>query len=176
VRFLEVRRHSVRNLPDEHLSDGGRRLAADVGRTRGPFRLVVTSPALRARETAVAMGFPPDEVDPTWYGLGDGRVPFPLSFPEMRDQLAVNPRAREVAGKFVVAVRALLERVPDEAAVLVVAHGGVPELVAATRCEPAVLAQLGGACRCMEGVYLEFEAEACVSAAALRVPPERTRM
>jgi broad specificity phosphatase PhoE len=176
VRLLEVRRHSVRDLPDEHLSEGGRRLATDVGRTRGPFRVVVSSPVLRARETALAMGFPPHAEDPLWYELGDGRVPWPLSFPEMLDQLAVNPRARETALRFRAAVAALLAQVSDGEAVLVVAHGGVPELIAATWCEPAVLDELGPPCRCMEGVQLAFEGEVCVRATALRVPADRTRI
>jgi hypothetical protein len=176
MRFLEVRRHSVRDLPDEHLSDAGRQLAADVGRSRGPFRRVVSSPELRAQETAVAMGFPPDEVDPLWYDLGDGRVPWPLSFPEMLDQLATNPRALEVAARFRTATRQLLARSRDGDAVLVVAHGGVPELVAAIWCAPAVLERIGPPCRCMEGVYLEFEGEVCLTGSALRVPAHRTRI
>jgi broad specificity phosphatase PhoE len=176
MRFVEIRRHSVRDLPDEHLSAAGRALAAEVGRTRGPFRLVVSSPAPRARETAVAMGFPPDEEDPVWYDLGDGRVPWPASFSEMLDQLATNPRAMEVAGRFRTAILRLLARVRDGEAVLVVAHGGVPELVAASWCEPAVLDRLGSPGRCMEGVRLDFEGEVCVGATDLRVPADRTRM
>jgi hypothetical protein len=176
VRFVEICRHSVRDLPDEHLSEAGRRLAADVGRTRGPFRRVVSSPELRAIETAVAMGFPPDDVDAVWYDLGDGRVPWPLSYREMLDQLAVNPRAMEVAARFRTAVLRLIDRIGDGEAVLVVAHGGVPELVAASWCAPDVLDRLGPAGRCMEGLRLGFERGACVSAEDLRVPADRTRI
>jgi broad specificity phosphatase PhoE len=176
VRFIEIRRHSVRDLPDEHLSEAGRRLAVDVGRTRGPFRRVVSSPALRAVETAVAMGFPPDDVDAVWYDLGDGRVPWPLSYREMLDQLAVNPRATEVAARFRTAMLGLLDRLHEGEAALVVAHGGVPEMVAASWCDPAVLDRLGPAGRCMEGVRLGFEGRVCVSAEDLRVPADRTRI
>jgi hypothetical protein len=174
--MLEVRRHSVRDIPDEHLSDRGRQLAADVGRTRGPFRLVVTSPVPRARETVLAMGFAPDEENALWFEVGDGRVAWPVSFREMLDQLGVNPRAMELSGRFREAVRGLLARVRDGEAVLVVAHGGVPELVAASFCEPAMLDRLGPAGRCMEGVELAFEGEVCVGATDLRVPADRTRM
>ncbi len=176
MRSVELRRHSVRDRPAEHLSEAGRRLAADVGRTRGPFRLVVSSPAPRARETAEAMGFPPDEVDDLWYDLGEGGIPWPASFREMLDQLAVNPRAVEFAGRTRTAVRALLARIRDGEAVLVTTHGGVPELVAASWCEPAVLDRMGPACRCMEGVRLEFRDGTCAAGAALRVPADRTRM
>ncbi len=176
MKIVEIRRHSVRDLPDEHLSEAGRQLAAEVGRSDGPFRLVVSSPKLRAQETALAMGFPPDEIDPRWYDLGDGQVPWPLSFSEMLEQLAVNPRAAEVAAKFRTGVLDLLGRIPDGASVLIVAHGGVPELVAASWCAPATLEEMGPACRCMEGIRLEFDGSTCVAAAVLRVPAERTRI
>lgn len=176
MQFAEIRRHSVRDLRDEHLSVGGRQLAADVGRARGPFRLVVSSPVPRARETAIAMGFPPDEEDSVWYDLGDGRVPWPVSFSEMLEQLAINPRAAEVAGRFRTSILRLLGRIREGEALLVVAHGGVPELVAASCCEPDVLSRLGPPVRCMEEVRLDFEGGVCVGATALRVPSDRTRM
>jgi broad specificity phosphatase PhoE len=176
VRHFEVRRHSVRDIPDEHLSAQGRRLAAEFGRGLGPFRLVVASPAARARETADAMGFPADELDPLWNALGDGRVAWPVPFRGMLDEIAVNPRAAEVAVRFQTGARELLGRVRDDEAVLLVAHGGVPELLAAAWCEPAVLDRLGPACRCMEGVRFAFTGDVCTSAEALRVSPERTRM
>jgi broad specificity phosphatase PhoE len=176
MRYVEIRRHSVRDLPGVHLSEPGRRLAADVGRTRGPFRVVVSSPELRAQETAIAMGFPPDELDRLWNDLGDGRVPWPLSFAEMLDQLAINPRAIEVAARFRTGLSSLLARIGERDAILVVAHGGVPELVVASWCEPGGLDRMGPACRCMEGVYLGFDGEVCVTSTPLRVPAERTRI
>jgi hypothetical protein len=176
VRFLEVRRHSVRDLPNEHLSEAGRRLAKDVGRTRGPFQIVVSSPAPRAQETALAMGFPPTKVDQLWYELGDGSLPWPLSFSEMREQFDQNPRASNIAARFWAAGRAILTRVPEMGSALIVAHGGVPELLAASRFGTAILAGLGAPCKCMEGIYLSLEGKAVVAVTTLRVPEARTRI
>ena len=57
MRYLEIRRHSRRIQPNEHLSQEGVDLARRIGKEAGPFDLVVSSPELRASETAVAMGF-----------------------------------------------------------------------------------------------------------------------
>ena len=61
MRILEARRHSMRDKPGEQLSTEGITLARPIGSNTGPFGLVVTSPAHRAIETAVAMGFAVNE-------------------------------------------------------------------------------------------------------------------
>jgi len=62
TRELEVRRHSKRERPGQHLTRWGVALARRVGAGIGPFDLVVTSPLARCIETAVAMGFAVDDV------------------------------------------------------------------------------------------------------------------
>lgn len=56
--MLEIRRHSKRNGDEAvHLSQEGVELARWSGTLMGPFQVVATSVAPRARETAIAMGF-----------------------------------------------------------------------------------------------------------------------
>lgn len=56
--MLEIRRHSKRNGDEAvHLSQEGVELARWSGTLMGPFEVVATSVAPRARETAIAMGF-----------------------------------------------------------------------------------------------------------------------
>jgi broad specificity phosphatase PhoE len=176
MRSVEIRRHSVRNLSSEPLSEAGRSLPEDVGRARGPFQLVVSSPTARARETALAMGFRPTGVDPLWYELGDGSIPWPLSFREMGFQFEADPRAKEIAGRFQEAIRGLTDRVSEGSSVLLIARGGVPELVAASWFPPTVLEGLGSPCKCMEGTCLFVEHGRAVGVEALRVPGYRTRI
>lgn len=57
MRYLEMRRHSKRIQPNEHLSQEGVELARRIGAGAGPFDLVVAMPPPRMSETAVAMGF-----------------------------------------------------------------------------------------------------------------------
>ena len=57
MKYLELRRHSKRVIPGDHLSQAGVNLARRVGEAMGPFGLVITSTLPRAFQTAIAMGF-----------------------------------------------------------------------------------------------------------------------
>ena len=61
MRTLEVRRHTMRVKPGQHLSQAGVDLARRIGNTVGPFQRVVTTSIPRAFETAIAMGCAVDE-------------------------------------------------------------------------------------------------------------------
>src|SRR5581483_10534951 len=71
MRWLEVRRHS---LTKKGTARGrGSHLSAE-GVTLGPFARVLTSPAPRAIETAVAMGFAVDDIIELPSGYVPGQV------------------------------------------------------------------------------------------------------
>src|SRR5262249_3758694 len=62
MRTIEIRRHAPTKKGEErgkgsHLSPEGVALARNIGAEIGPFDLVLTSPAPRTLETAIAMGF-----------------------------------------------------------------------------------------------------------------------
>src|SRR5512135_1360082 len=83
MKTLEVRRHSIRSRPGEHLNQSGVTLARLVGENLGPFDRVVTSSTPRAFETAIAMGFAVDEQVEWMSTYGDDverEVPWPQSF------------------------------------------------------------------------------------------------
>src|SRR5919108_3033522 len=61
MKSIEIRRHSMRSKPGDHLNQSGVTLARLVGENLGPFDRVVTSTLPRAFETAIAMGFAVDE-------------------------------------------------------------------------------------------------------------------
>jgi len=177
VKSLEVRRHSDRTRPDEHLSAAGRALAEEVGRTRGPFERVISSAATRAIETAESMGFSPEVSHEVWLDpVSTGQVPWPRTFNEYRilidSDSGVRLRALEVRSELLT----ILESLGRDRQALVVGHGGLSELAVGTLSPARELATLGGPCRCMEGAYLTFEDGKCVSAKVLRVPSERTRL
>jgi hypothetical protein len=62
MRYLELRRHTRRKGQDPHISQAGLDLARKAGDGMGPFVRVVSSPAVRCIETAVAMGFAVGEI------------------------------------------------------------------------------------------------------------------
>lgn len=64
MRYVEVRRHTMRHKPGKHLTQEGVELARRVGNSMGPFVRVITSKSPRAFETAIAMGYAVDERAP----------------------------------------------------------------------------------------------------------------
>ncbi|HEV2011967.1 MAG TPA: phosphoglycerate mutase family protein [Candidatus Limnocylindria bacterium] len=77
MRELEVRRHSKRQRPGQHLTQWGVARARRVGAGIGPFDLVVTSPLARCVETAIAMGFAVSDVDARLAGPDGAGETFP---------------------------------------------------------------------------------------------------
>src|SRR5215216_5973897 len=85
MRTIEIRRHSMRSKPGDHLSQPGVSLARLVGQNLGPFDRVMTSTLPRAFETAIAMGFAVDEQNELMSTYGPGvewEAPWPVSLRE----------------------------------------------------------------------------------------------
>ena len=83
MKTIEIRRHSIRSKPGDHLNQTGVTLARLVGENLGPFDRVITSTLPRAFETAIAMGFAVDEQNELMSSYGNAverEAPWPLSF------------------------------------------------------------------------------------------------
>jgi hypothetical protein len=83
MKTIEIRRHSIRSIPGDHLNQAGVSLARQVGENLGLFDRVSTSTLPRAFETAIAMGFAVREQVElmSTYGADVERdVPWPQSF------------------------------------------------------------------------------------------------
>jgi broad specificity phosphatase PhoE len=179
VQRVELRRHSVRDKPAEGLSPGGRALAWEEGARTGPFDLVISSPMLRAVETATAMGFGRPRIDGRWRELGPKTVEelgWPASFDHCQEVLEEGRSALHKAVELVDALLEHLEEVPEGGGLLVVTHGGMPELVSVRLLPRADARVWGGALRCMEGVRISIEAGRAKGIEVLRVPDAKTRM
>lgn len=136
MRYLEVRRHTMRTKPGEHLSQAGVVLARRVGHAMGPFDRVVTTLAPRAFETAIAMGFAVDEQlevlgdipHAVWDEIGhQERWEWDQPFVKFAQYVASGgPTARLGQRQRAAWLRAL-ESVPDEGSALIISHGRVIE-------------------------------------------------
>ena len=172
MRYIEIRRHTLRVKPGQHLSQEGVTLARRVGETSGPFRRVITSTVPRAFETAIAMGFAVDEQIETLSEMGhemDAAIAWPTSFASIAQAIRTN----EAAGKFARAqarlLRSIAKLLPEGGAALVISHGGIVE-AAAIGCLPeADHVAWGPYCDCCEGVRLAFDGEQFIGAEILRV-------
>jgi broad specificity phosphatase PhoE len=177
---IDLRRHSLRTVPEIHLSEAGRTLAREVGASTGPFDRVVSSPALRAVETAASMGYPDPEID-ALFGAGwpevEAVVPWPSPFMAFRRALDLEePAVVEKARELSASLRTIARELPAGGRALVVTHGGVTELsTVALRPHDDALTW-GEPCRCLEGVRITFDNGVALSAELLRLDPRRTRM
>jgi len=123
MKTIEIRRHSIRSKPGDHLNQQGVTLARLVGQNLGPFDRVVTSTLPRAIETAIAMGFGVDEINETMSTTGNDverEAPWPLSPAEYAEAIHRGGAAARYASQLVAVYTKLANYLVDERAALVV--------------------------------------------------------
>jgi broad specificity phosphatase PhoE len=172
VKTIEVRRHSIRSKPGDHLNQSGVRLARRVGEHIGPFDRVVTSTLPRAFETAIAMGFAVDEQNELMSTHGrdvEREAPWPLSFATYAEVVQDGGAAARYARQLAAVYSKLADRLADGRAALVINHGGVLELGVVACLPGADYASWGDAVDYCEGARLFWEDGKCVNAEVLRM-------
>jgi broad specificity phosphatase PhoE len=138
MKILEIRRHSIRFQPGDHLNQTGVTLARTVGQNIGPFDLVVTSTLPRAFETAIAMGFAVDqqiELMSTYRNDVGREAPWPLSPAGYAEAVQGGGAAARYANQLVELYSKLINYLAEGRAALVINHGGILEL-GAVACLP----------------------------------------
>jgi len=172
MRYVEVRRHSIRAKPGQHLSQAGINLARRVGSSIGPFHRVVTSPLPRAFETAIAMGFAVNEQFDQLSEMG-GDVSAELHWAAGLAEFARVVTQGTATGRFARAQaelwRSIARSLPDGGRALVITHGGIIEAGAVACLPEADHSAWGPACDYCEGVRLGFSGDAFTEAEILRV-------
>jgi len=172
MRYLEVRRHTMRPKPGQHLSQAGVDLARRIGEDLGPFEYVVTSVIPRAFETAIAMGFAVDE-QIEQLGVMDAaiemEVGWPATFAEYARAMKLGGATARFGRVLAEVWRGVVERVSSAGNALIITHGGIIE-IGATGCLPqADHSAWGDHCSYCEGVRLGFDGEVFVTCEILRV-------
>ncbi len=172
MRYIEIRRHTMRVKPGQHLSQEGVTLARRVGEAIGPFNRVITSTMPRAFETAIAMGFAVGEQIETLSEL-DHEVNAAIAWPANFASIAQAIRTSEAASRFARAqarlLRSIAKTLPEGGAALIISHGGIVE-AAAVGCLPeADHVAWGSHCDYCEGVRLAFDGQQFAGAEILRV-------
>jgi len=172
MKTIEIRRHSIRTKPGDHLSQQGVTLARLVGENLGPFDRVVTSTLPRAFETAIAMGFAVDEQIGLMSSYGadvEREVPWPQSFAAYSKVVKPGGAADRYAHRLAAFYSKLADSLADGQAALVVNHGGILELGVVAYLPDADYESWGGAVDYCEGARLFWEDGKCVNAEVLRV-------
>ena len=172
MKTIEIRRHSIRSKPGDHLNQSGVGLARLVGENLGPFDRVVTSTLPRAFETAIAMGFAVDEQIElmTTYGIDVEReISWPQSFVAYAKAVKRNGAAGQYANQLAAYYADLADYLADSHAALVINHGGILELGVVASFPDADYESWGEEADYCEGARLYWEERKCVNAEVLRV-------
>jgi broad specificity phosphatase PhoE len=172
MKTLEIRRHSIRMKPGDHLSQQGVTLARLVGQNLGPFDRVVTSTLPRAFETAIAMGFAVDETNELMSTYGNAvehEAPWPLSLAGYAEAVGKGGAAWRYATQLLDAYTKLVDYIADGRAALVINHGGIVEMGAVAALPNADHVKWGSHFECCEGVRLFWDNGQFMDAEILRV-------
>lgn len=172
MKILEIRRHTYRIKPGQHLSQQGVTLARRVGEGIGPFERVITSTFPRAFETAIAMGFAVDEQVELMSYYGDDvevEVPWPQTSARYGKAIRNGGATARYANQLADFYHRLANDLPDGSAALVINHGGVAEMGAIACLPDEDHAAWGPHFECCEGVRLFWEDGKFVNAEILRV-------
>jgi broad specificity phosphatase PhoE len=172
MKTIEIRRHSMRSIPGDHLNQTGVSLARRVGEGLGPFDLVVTSTLPRAFETAIAMGFAVHEQVELMSSFGadvESQVPWPQPFDVYARAVRREGGAQWYADQLKDFYLQLVDKLAEGRAALVINHGGVVELGVTASFPDADYESWGEAVSYCEGARLYWEDGKFVNAELLRV-------
>jgi broad specificity phosphatase PhoE len=168
TRVIELRRHSRRNGADANLSQAGVDLARRLGAEMGPFALVLTSPAERAIQTAVAMGFALDRIEDALALPGLSQLALELdtckTFADVIRLMRASVHMAEYARTLRMLADELAGELRDGERALAISHGGVLETLVAACLDSgdadddARIRALGDGFRFCEGARLIAEA------------------
>ena len=149
---LELRRHAPREAMRDGLSERGRAMAEDVGRSRGePYDAVFVSPAERAAETAA------------WIlrGAGQQLPPEHAVVPGLAGQDATGGSPEGMAA----GVRTLLDQIPHGGLALAISHTPLVE-----RAAFGLGREVAPMSEC-EGVMITRHDDGRITIEELRLPP-----
>ncbi len=172
MKTIEIRRHSIRSKPGDHLNQQGVTLARLVGENLGPFDRVITSTVPRAFETAIAMGFAVDEQIELMSTTGaavEHEAPWPLSCAGYAEVVRQGGAAAKYAGQLAAIYNNLADYLADGRAALVINHGGVVEMGAVACLPDADHFAWGSHFEPCEGIRLFWDDGKFMNAEVLRV-------
>lgn len=162
MKTLEVRRHTMRKKPADHLSQEGIDLANLVGKSLKSFDFVVTSTLPRAIETSKAMGYAVDEM---WGELGHlpkevlEKISWPQSFKGIAETIAREETVQVFAQFQANLWRRVLDQLSSSQHGLIITHGGIIELGAIGIQPTAQHSEWGRALGYCEGVRITCDGE-----------------
>jgi len=175
MRYIEVRRHSIRNDAGQ-ITPAGIELARRVGHDIGPFNRVITSTIARTIDTATAMGFKVDAQDER-LGIPRGtlgsqfgdEIGWARTFADFAWAIERGEAAAYIAQLQKDMWQAVAMSLPENGRGLLITHSGNTEAGAVACLPNADYKAWGPYCSYCEGVRLQFDGEKFTAIEILRV-------
>lgn len=172
MRYIEIRRHTMRHKPGKHLTQEGVDLARRIGNSMGEFSKVIASKSPRAFETALAMGYAPDDTARELFSMKNKaarQIANANTFADydqaFRQHKALAKWAKGQAKYW----GSVAKKLQEGSSALLVGHGGMIEAGAVAALPDADHASWGQGLGYCEGIRLAYDMNGFVSAEILRV-------
>jgi broad specificity phosphatase PhoE len=159
MKTLEIRRHSIRTKPEDHINQEGVTLARRAGDRMGEFKLVITSTLPRAFETALAMGYAVNAQYAELATMGAMGKNYDqwAGFEDIAHLIKKNKNAAKYAQKQAKLWKKYLAKLKDGERALIISHGGVIEFGALGCLPKADITEWGGLLGYCEGIRLYLD-------------------
>ncbi len=159
MKYIEIRRHSVRGR-GAHLNGEGVTLARKVGgETKQCISHVITSPLERAFETAIAMGYAVDEqleiLSPMDETAGS-EVYWDSPYHKFVEKMLPGTALEALGTKLKKLMDEIIKTISDDRRALIITHGGIVQVIAAACLAGRDPGRLGEAPSYCEGIELQY--------------------
>ncbi len=172
MKYIEVRRHTMRHKPGKHLTQEGVDLARQVGNDMGPFDRVITSKSARAFETAIAMGFAVDDFATELSTIPNkalSQIADASTFAEYAQAIRNHKAIARFAESQAEYWRSVAKSLQEDECALLISHGGMMEAGTVASLPEADHTAWGAGFGYCEGVRLSFDGTDFADAEILRV-------
>ncbi len=162
MKYIEIRRHSIRRQTGIHLTQEGVSLARSIGETAGKFSIVVTSPIPRAFETAIAMGYAVDDQIELIATMGEAvshEIDWDTDYAEFSRVYSKNGELTRFSNSLKALIISILKPLSNDGRALMITHGGIIQ-AAAVACMPAAdHSKWGSSPSYCEGIGIFYDGE-----------------
>jgi broad specificity phosphatase PhoE len=173
MKFLEIRRHSIRSESDKHINQEGVDLARATGNKMGKYKIVITSNKPRAFDTAIAMGYAVDKIMEVFGDFNSIAEEIKgLSFNNFVDivnTMKEKPNLKNIFENFHKLCKNIVSELDDNDRSLIISHGGIIEGIVISMLPDKDYSSWGKLLECCEGVLIKYENGKFVDAELIRI-------
>lgn len=172
MKYLEHRRHSIREKSGPHLNQHGVNLARKVANPDQKFDYVVTSHIKRAWETSLVMGYAVNEMRPELFIYGEvinRELSMETTYKGLKLKYDRVKAIRDYAQFQINFIYQVLNKIMDEQSILMVSHGLIIDIPLLEMFPDANYDKWGEILNYCEGYKIKYDGEQFLDLEFLRI-------